>query len=172
MKSRRDALKALAVTAAAPSLMAQSQHQHPAESLLQISAAQRKPKFFTPGEIELLNTLTDIIIPRSDTPGAADAGVPLLLDLDAANKAALGERWRSELAFAKDELKKYDSPLAMITAFSKEEDTHGARLFRMLKDATIDIYYSTREGLVTELGWHGNTFLAEFKGCTHKEHQS
>ncbi len=172
MNSRRDALKALAVTAAAPALVAQNQHQHHAEPPVPISAAQRKPKFFTPEEIELLNTLTDIIIPRSDTPGAADAGVPLLLDLDASNRTTLGERWRSELAWARTELKRYDTPLAMITAFSQEQDTRGARLFRMLKDATIDIYYSTREGLVTELGWHGNTYLPEFKGCTHKEHQS
>ena len=24
---------------------------------------------------------------------------------------------------------------------------------------------ATREGLATELGWHGNTYLAEFRGC-------
>ena len=42
---------------------------------------------------------------------------------------------------------------------------------RLLKGATVDAYYSTREGLNTELGWNGNTFLTEFKGCTHKEHQ-
>lgn len=148
--------------------MAQNQqHQHPAESLFQISAAQRKPKFFTPEEIQLLNTYMDIMI-----PGAAEAGVPLLLDLDASTRPTLGERWRTELAFAQDEVKKYESPLAMITALNQEQDTRGARFFRMLKDATIDIYYSTKEGLATELGWHGNTFLPEFKGCTHKEHQS
>jgi hypothetical protein len=26
--------------------------------------------------------------------------------------------------------------------------------------------------LKTELGWHGNTFLAEFPGCDHPEHHS
>jgi hypothetical protein len=41
----------------------------------------------------------------------------------------------------------------------------------MMKDMTIDRYYSSREGLSQELGWHGNTYLTEFKGCTHPEHQ-
>ncbi|MDP8981634.1 MAG: gluconate 2-dehydrogenase subunit 3 family protein, partial [Acidobacteriota bacterium] len=40
-----------------------------------------------------------------------------------------------------------------------------------LKDLTINGYYGSREGLVTELGWHGNTYLAAFPGCTHPEHQ-
>ena len=44
-----------------------------------------------------------------------------------------------------------------------------AELFR--QDATIDAYYSTKEGLVTELGWDAAKPLIEFKGCTHPEHQ-
>jgi Gluconate 2-dehydrogenase subunit 3 len=43
--------------------------------------------------------------------------------------------------------------------------------FRTMKDMTVDAYYTSREGLAEELGWHGNTFLPEFKGCTHPEHQ-
>ncbi|HXA50874.1 MAG TPA: gluconate 2-dehydrogenase subunit 3 family protein, partial [Candidatus Acidoferrum sp.] len=42
---------------------------------------------------------------------------------------------------------------------------------RMIKGLTIDGYYSSKEGLSQELGWHGNTYLTEFKGCTHPEHQ-
>ena len=43
--------------------------------------------------------------------------------------------------------------------------------FRLMKDMTVKACYSSREGLAGELGWHGNTFLPEFKGCTHTEHQ-
>jgi hypothetical protein len=43
--------------------------------------------------------------------------------------------------------------------------------FRVLKDATIDAYYSTRDGLQQELGWNANTYLPEWKGCTHEEHR-
>ena len=43
--------------------------------------------------------------------------------------------------------------------------------FKTLKDATIDAYYSTKEGLVNELGWDAAKPMMEFKGCTHPEHQ-
>jgi hypothetical protein len=46
------------------------------------------------------------------------------------------------------------------------------KFFSMVKDMTIDAYYKTEAGLKTELGWHGNTFLASFPGCDHPEHQS
>ena len=41
----------------------------------------------------------------------------------------------------------------------------------MMKGLTVDGYYTSQAGLTQELGWHGNTFLTEFKGCTHPEHQ-
>ena len=47
----------------------------------------------------------------------------------------------------------------------------GEAFFKMLKDMTIDAYYSTRDGLERELGWKGLTPMHEFKGCTHPEHQ-
>ena len=54
----------------------------------------------------------------------------------------------------------------------RQEAPLGLEFFTLLKGATVDAYYSTQEGLKTELGWNANTFLSEFKGCTHKEHQS
>ena len=43
--------------------------------------------------------------------------------------------------------------------------------FRAMKGLTVDGYYTSEAGLTQELGWHGNSFLPEFKGCTHPEHQ-
>jgi hypothetical protein len=40
-----------------------------------------------------------------------------------------------------------------------------------MKGLTVDGYYTSEAGLKQELGWHGNTFLTEFKGCDHPEHQ-
>ncbi|SRR5258707_10506570 len=170
MKSRRDALKTIAVSAVLPAALGQTVHQHSAEEK---PAAPAKARFFREDELQQLALLTDLIIPHSDTPGAAEAGVPMILDGGASRNKAVGQRWRDDLKWVKeDALKKYDSAHAMLTAFSTEDGTRGAAFFRMLKDSTIDAYYSTKEGFVQELGWHGNTFLTEFKGCTHKEHQS
>lgn len=43
-------------------------------------AAPRSRRFFTPAQFAILSEVTDIIIPRTDTPGAKDAGVPLAFD--------------------------------------------------------------------------------------------
>jgi gluconate 2-dehydrogenase gamma chain len=39
-----------------------------------------KPEFFSVEQASLVATLTEIIIPRTDTPGAIDVGVPMFID--------------------------------------------------------------------------------------------
>ena len=39
-----------------------------------------KPVFFTQDQASLISILSEIIIPRTDTPGAIDAGVPMFID--------------------------------------------------------------------------------------------
>jgi len=76
--NRREWLKsmsALAVGAiAGPSLLAVFE----AHAAAQKPAA--RPEFFNPAQYSLISAVADIIIPRTDTPGAVDAGVPLFMD--------------------------------------------------------------------------------------------
>jgi gluconate 2-dehydrogenase gamma chain len=44
------------------------------------------------------------------------------------------------------------------------------RFFRLVKNLTADGYYTSRIGLLEELGYVGNTALARFPTCTVKEH--
>lgn len=39
-----------------------------------------KPEFLTEDQASIISTVSDIIIPRTDTPGAKDAGVPAFID--------------------------------------------------------------------------------------------
>ena len=39
-----------------------------------------KPVFFTPEQAATLSELTEIILPKTDTPGAKDVGVPGFID--------------------------------------------------------------------------------------------
>jgi hypothetical protein len=94
-----------------------------------------------------------LIIPRTDTPGASDAHVPEFIDRKLSLDAALKERFLAGL-------RSFDGVLTEENPFSK-----------LLKGLTVDGYYTSKEGLTQELGWHGNTFLADFEGCTHAEHQ-
>jgi hypothetical protein len=118
----------------------------------------------------------DAIIPRTDTPGAADAGVPAAIDRRLAANPQLAEHFRGELkAFDADAQSRFGMPFPKLTAEQKIEWLKSRAedpFFRTVKGMTVDAYYTSKEGLAEELGWHGNTFLTEFKGCTHPEHQS
>ena len=177
MRTRRDLLKTAAAAVALPA--ARGQHQHAEAGLLQI-AASYKPKALKPDQMEWVAKLVDLIIPRSDTPGASDAGVPIYIDRMLGRNAAVKTRFLSGMAqLDAAASKKFGSPFAkldtaqqnaLLASASAEKSALG-RFFKLAKDLTIDGYYSSKPGLTNELGWHGNTFLTEFKGCTHPEHQ-
>ena len=160
-------LKILGGGAAAFPILGQEHAAHEAAAV----ASKYAAKVFDTSQLQLLAELTDRIIPRTDTPGAADAGVPLLIDRAANRRPESARQWKEMLAWFAKQGRTPDERLAVLKSISIESGTDGARYFKMLKDATIDQYYSTKEGLQQELGWNGNTFLAEFKGCTHPEHQ-
>ncbi len=48
--------------------------------------------YFTPAQRKIVAAMAEIIIPRTDTPGAIDAGVPKYIELMAANWLNEGER--------------------------------------------------------------------------------
>ena len=181
--SRRLTLTALAAAAAAVPAAAQKQQQNPQhkhDGMVSIAPPPvYKAKFFTAAEFETLADLVDLIIPRTDTPGAKDAGVHRIIDSGV--KPADRKAWRDGLRWLEAEARGRHAgrfltlagaqKVALLERAAGESDTRGARFFRLLKDASIDAYYSTREGLAIELGWRGNTFLPAFTGCTHPEHQ-
>lgn len=76
--NRREWLKCMSALAlgavSAPSLLA----------VFDAHAASQKPgaapRFFAPAQSSLIGAVADIVIPRTDTPGASDAGVPAFID--------------------------------------------------------------------------------------------
>ena len=59
--------------------------------------------------------------------------------------------------------------IELLTTFSESTGDQGA-FFRLLNNMTIDAYYSTEIGLIEELGYQGNSYLKEFPGCDHGDH--
>ena len=166
-------MKALIVSVAAAQSMP-AQHEHGTPDLVQVKQPAGPPGL-TADEVALTAILTNLIIPRSDTPGAADAGVPLILDAVAGKNSAFQRQWKAGLQWLNKgrdfRALTEEQQVAILQKASAEPSSVGGKFFQLAKDSTIDAYYSTRIGLMTELGWHGNTFLTEFKGCTHPEHQ-
>lgn len=191
MNSRRDALRIIAITSAAlPTLGSAAQetkevqtqpghlHEGPAIKV----PAPSKPTFFQPSEFQAIEALSERIIPRSDTPGAKDAGVALLIDKAIVAKPEVGEHYRAGIADlnalaissygSEFVLLNQQQQIALLTPLSLETESPLGKFFALVKNMTIDAYYKTEAGLKTELGWHGNTYLSEFIGCNHPEHQS
>ena len=180
---RRTALKLIAAGVIAERL--EGAHQH----LIQIAQAPSayKLQFFGPAQDQLLDRLTDMIIPTDDhSPGAHEAKVSQFIDLMVANsKKEVQTEWisglkavevESQARFRKPFLQcsgeERDRIMATMAANEGKPATELERFFARLKSMTIDGYYTSPIGIHKDLEYKGNTALAEFPGCTHPEHQA
>ena len=154
--------------------------------MAQQATAQQEftPRAFTASEFGLVTQLVEMIIPESDTPGAAAAEADRIIDetLSAdpkrlaqfkAGLKLLAEAGFPERSPGQSTLQGAEEGeqqrVEVLTKFSESKGERGA-FFRLLKNMTIDAYYSTEIGLAQELGYQGNTYLKEFPGCDHEDH--
>jgi hypothetical protein len=132
-----------------------------------------EPSFFGKADYEVLTRVVDLIIPKTETPGALDAGVPYRIDQQLGAQSERRAIFRSGFDYlhgAEFISLSEAQQVAMLQAMSTDESTDVGKFFKTVKDLTIDWYYSSEQGLVQELGFKGNTFRANFPGCTHPEH--
>jgi gluconate 2-dehydrogenase gamma chain len=145
-------------------------------------------------DFALLSRLTEIIIPKTDTAGAIEAGVPEFVDaaLAAAEVVAIsarpdmptdnlpvlfadGLRWIDEQAktayghgfLELAETRQFALLESSYAAVEASTAIHrSAQFLRTLKNMTVEGYYTSQEGLIDELGYKGNTphNIAE-EGC-------
>ena len=131
--------------------------------------------------------MSDLIIPADDSsPGAKAAGVSQYIDLIVSEStdvtkqawreglAAINKmsRDRSGVAFAAATVAQQTELLKEISKNERAPQTIEERFFRTIKNATVDGYYTSEIGIHKELRYKGNSYLKEFTGCTHPEHQS
>jgi hypothetical protein len=65
--------------------------------------------------------------------------------------------------------KDYPAPAAVRPSLAPGDDVP-VRMFRLIKSLTADGYYTSRVGLLDELGYVGNTAQARFPACSVPEH--
>jgi hypothetical protein len=138
------------------------------------------PVFFTAAEHDLLDVLTEMILPETPrSPGARAAKVADFVDLVVAHSTPETQQaWRRELQALDAEAQRMaGGPFAALPAAARtrvlddlsarerQPDSDAVRAFVRVKQATIDGYYSSEIGLRRELGYLGPQMLAEFKGC-------
>ena len=165
--------------------------RHQAESSTPPATEPYVPQFFKPEEYETVQILTEMIIPADDQPGAREAQVASYLDFllysAAEFQPAMQDQWIQGLTQLDQVSKAKEGKLFrqltlagrtnVLTEMSLPEHdpkAHhpGFEFYRLLKEMTVEGFYTSRVGLIEVLGYQGLTYLDEFPGCTHPEHQS
>lgn len=197
---RREALKRLAMGGAGAAslplwienlngvaLARSERHVHGGTSA-QLAAGDWKPKVLSAHQNETVVTLSELIIPQTDTAGAKAAQVNQFVDavLEDANPSERREfmrglRWvdaRSNELFGADFIKTSpEQQTALLTILSSGknrslEDQIGVEFFNAIRSMTITGYYTSEVGMREELGDDGNLFFETYPGCTHPEHKA
>ena len=162
----------------------QAPHAHATIAAAAQTSAGWKAKVLDPHQLRTTGVLSELIIPKTDTPGALDVGVDRFIDevLAGAPPAErqsflAGLAWidaRSRALSAKDFVSTTPAQqvalLTRLAAPASAEAPAGLQFFTAIKSMTIAGYYTTQAGLEQELGDDGVMAQRSFEGCTHPEH--
>ena len=134
------------------------------------TAADYQPVYFTSQEISLLDQVTEMIIPADSQSGGAHAArVSLFADRMVSTGSASGKsEWRTGLQLIQQEAAHSSVAQALARAAAGEANpqTDLQRFFVTLKQMTVNGFYTSEIGIHQDLQYQGNTFVAEFPGCT------
>jgi hypothetical protein len=185
--NRRDLIKLLSsapVAAGFAFTEAEAQEAHhlaqAARQTAQKTGAAFKPKFFTPHEYETVRVLSDLIIPKDERSGGAiEAGVPEFMDFIMIDQEDRQVAMRGGLAWLDlESQRRFDKTFFAATDAQRREIlddistygelkpgmSHGRTFFRSFRDLTASGFWTTKMG-IEDLGYIGNTFVPEWKGC-------
>lgn len=136
------------------------------------SAVDYKLQFFTQGENEILDRLMEMILPEDrHSPGAHAAQVSLFADrMVTTGRDAVQRQWREGLQLIEREAAGSSWPEAVAKAAVNEghPTTDLERFFAVLKETTVNGYYTSAIGIHQDLQYQGNTYLESFPGCPQK----
>ena len=146
--------------------------------------ASASTRFFNDHDFQTISQISELIIPASDTPGAIEARVPEYIDIVIARDtdqqllAADGLRWLDSEAARLAPNKKFvnlqeGQQLSILMPLCEAADANSSmarnvQFFALIKRLTADGYYTSKIGLIDELGYKGNTALASFPDCVHE----
>jgi gluconate 2-dehydrogenase subunit 3-like protein len=177
MESRRTALIRIATVTASAAMapLLSSEPPHHMEAAAQEPLISRTPSYFQEKDYQTISRVVDLIIPRTDTPGALDAHVPFRIDQQVGATPKLQEQFRQGLEYLSTEAQKRGNTDFLSLSEDQQikilqDMSVNGEFFTTAKNLTIEWYYRSEQGLVQELGFKGNTFRPSFPGCIHPEH--
>ena len=121
-----------------------------------IALAASADRFFTPAQFAIMSDMADIIIPRTASPGAKDAGVPDVLDALMINWASPSRQSQFRGLFDEvggvgfmnlDEAGR----LAFMRKFDAGKLGVGDAVYKKFKELVLTLYYLSEAGATKEL---------------------
>ena len=118
-------------------------------------AATGTARFFTPDELSVVAEYAEVIIPRTDTPGAKDAGVPAALDGLMANWASEPRKAEFRALVARIAEAGAVTPgappqIELARRFDVEQ-LPADPVYRQFKELVLTLYYLSQPGATREL---------------------
>lgn len=164
MHTRREVLKALIVSIGGASLLTACGGE---ATLAPVSPLTGSGKFYNERELALVSRISDLLLPRTETPGALDVDLPAFLDqlMSEWASAATGEAHHSTLAtldaqlgnalagdFVSADQLAAERALTEVdsAAFTSGADGSG---YRGLKSLITQAYFATEAGALQEQQW-------------------
>jgi hypothetical protein len=138
--------------------------------------AMYAPSYFTAPEYHTIDVLTDLIIPKDESPGAREAGVSEFIDFMAAHgekeiqqpmRDAL--RWLDAQANGSFTALPADRQIEILKRASQRDSqgtSEGHAFFQLIRRYTVMGYYTSRVGL-KELDYPGLRLYSESPACPH-----
>src|SRR6478735_6836257 len=147
----------------------QAPHAHATAAAAAQSAAGWKAKVLNPHQLRTAGVLSELIIPKTDTPGAMDVHVDRFIDTVLADAKPAerdpfvkGLAWmdtRSRALYKQDFATATPAQqaelLTRLSTAGTREASIGVEFFSAIKTMTITGYYTTQVGLEQELGDDG-----------------
>lgn len=172
--TRREAFYQIAL---APLAAAQ---RHPAHAPTAKATGPHKRRSFTEHEFRTLQTLSNWILPPDErSKGGIEAGTAEFIDAMADSDQKLQAAFTGGLAWLDHQMRaRYGKTFREASQAEQKEMLDriayrdrapadlgpGVEFFALLRAWTVDAFYSSRVG-IEDLGYRGNTAVAEFNGC-------
>jgi gluconate 2-dehydrogenase gamma chain len=157
--------------------------EHSGDHPVQPRAATYEPQFFTTAEYRAIDLLTELIIPKDESPGARDAGVSEFIDFMVAHDPDIQFPFRTGLAWLDaSATQRYGQDFSKLPANHQEDllrrlahrgrqlptEMEGQKFFILIRTYTVMGYYTSKVGL-EQLNYPGLKFYSASPECPHKD---
>src|SRR5215469_16127102 len=144
--------------------------------------ASYTPQFFTLAEYEMVDRLSEMILPSDGSPGAREAGVSEFIDFMMFSDPSMQYRFRYGLTWLNTRSEEqYGKTFCNLPSEQQTDilqhlaykeryrpgEEEGRTFFKLIREYTIMGFYTSRIGL-EQLDFPGLKFYSESPGCPHE----